>query len=59
MLSEFDNPPDECDEWRADGFKCIDANECEDGYFDNQGGVPAIRNEYDEYIDISKVNNST
>ena len=51
----MDKSSDDCSKWKADGFKCVDANTCEDGYFDNSGGVPAIRGESEDYIDIDNV----
>ena len=59
LLTAFNNeiPPDECSKWKGDGFKCVSNAECEDDHFDNSGGVPAIRLEYDEDdLDISEVN---
>ena len=55
----MDISSDECSKWKGDGFKCVDAETCEDGYFDNSGGVPAIRGESDDYIDIDKVSTSS
>ena len=52
----MENLSDECNEWKADGFKCVEADMCEDGHFDNSGGVPAIREELDKFVDIDKVN---
>ena len=45
---------DECNKWKSDGFKCVNAVDCEDGYFDNVGGVPAIRGDNEEYLDINE-----
>ena len=31
------------------------ADDCVDGYFDNSGGVPAIRGDDDDYVDVDEV----
>ena len=31
------------------------ADDCVDGYFDNSGGVPAIRGDEDDYVDVDEV----
>ena len=54
FLLEFDYHSDECNKWKSDGFKCVNAVDCEDGYFDNVGGVPAIRGDNEEYLDINE-----
>ena len=45
----------ECTKWHGDGFKCVVADDCVDGYFDNSGGVPAIRGDEDDYVDVDEV----
>ena len=45
----------ECTKWHGDGFKCVVADDCVDGYFDNSGGVPAIRGDDDDYVDVDEV----
>ena len=44
-----------CNTWRSDGFKCVEADACEDGYFNSSGGVPAIREDFDNVMDINEV----
>ena len=45
----------ECNKWRSDGFKCVEPDACEDGYFDSSGGVPAVREDFDNVMDINEV----
>ena len=45
----------ECNKWRSDGFKCVEEDACEDGYFDSSGGVPAVREDFDNVMDINEV----
>ena len=45
----------ECKKWRSDGFKCVEEDACEDGYFDSSGGVPAVREDFDNVMDINEV----
>ena len=49
----------ECNKWRSDGFKCVEADACEDGYFDSSGGVPAVKEDFGNVMDIDEVNSLT
>ena len=56
MNIDIDGPQiNECTKWHSDGFKCVSADDCVDGYFDNSGGVPAIRGDDDDYVDVDEV----